>query len=72
MIGAGGLWLAAGAILASSSGRLVAEKVAGMLQVGSPWTVLLATATVAMLAGGIAGSAGHFLRDALRRPGRSS
>ncbi len=65
-LGGGGLWFLAGLWQATTSGRLVAERVAVMLQVGSPWVVLAATALLAMIVGGLAGGTGHLFREALR------
>ncbi len=64
--GAGGLWFLVGLWQATTSGRLVAQKVAVMLQVGSPWIVLVATAALAMIVAGLAGGTGHLFREALR------
>ena len=50
------------------SGRLVAQKVAVMLQVGSPWIVLAATTVLAMILAGLAGGTGHLFRESLRGP----
>ncbi len=68
MLGAGCLWLVAAAWQLTTSAQLVSQRVAEMLQVGSPGTVLAATMLVAMIAGGLAGSAGYSLRVSLRPP----
>ena len=70
MLAAGGLWFAAAAWQLTTSAQLVSQRVAVMLTVGSPATVLAATVLVAMIVGGLAGSTGHAL-SALRRPARS-
>ena len=66
--GAGGLWCAVGLWQATTSGRLVAQKVTVMLQVGSPWILLAATTVLAMILAGLAGGTGHLFRESLRRP----
>ena len=68
MLGAGGLWLVAAAWQLTTSAQLVSQRVAEMLQVGSPGTVLAATILIAMIVGGLAGSAGYSLRISLRPP----
>lgn len=68
MLGAGGLWLVAAAWQLTTSAQLVSQRVAEMMRVGSPGTVLAATVLLAMLVGGLAGSAGYSLRISLRPP----
>jgi hypothetical protein len=70
MFGAGGLWLAVAAWHLTTSAQLVSQRVAVMLQVGSPGTLVAVTVMLAMLVGGLAGSAGYSL-SALLRPARS-
>ncbi len=70
MLGAGGLWFVAASWQLTTSAHLVSQRVAEMLRVGSSGTVLAATMLVAMIVGGLAGSAGYSL-SALRRPAHS-
>jgi len=70
MLGAGGLWFVAAGWQLTTSAQLVSQRVAEMLRVGSPGTVLAATVLVAMIVGGLAGSAGYSL-SVLRRPAHS-
>ncbi len=67
MLGAGGLWFVAAGWQLTTSAQLVSQRVAEMLRVGSPVTLVAATMLVAMIVGGLAGSAGYSL-SALRRP----
>jgi len=68
MLGAGGLWAVAAAWQLSTSAQRVSQRVAEMLQAGSPGAVLAVTVLVAMIVGGLAGSAGYSLRVNLRPP----
>jgi hypothetical protein len=70
MLGAGGLWLVAAAWQLTTSAQLVSQRVAEMLGVGLPATLVAATMLVAMIVGGLAGSTGYSL-SALRRPAHS-
>lgn len=67
MLGAGGLWAVAAVWQLTTSAQLVSRRVAEMLQMGSPGTVLAATVLLAMIVGGVAGGAGYSLRASLRR-----
>ncbi len=67
MMGSGGLWLVAAGWQLTTSAQLVSQRVAEMLGVGSPATLVAAAVLVAMLVGGLAGSAGYSF-SALRRP----
>jgi hypothetical protein len=70
ILGAGMLWLAAAAWQLTTSAQIVSERVAVMLQVGSPLKVLAATVLLVMIAGGLAGATGASLKGLLR-PARS-
>jgi hypothetical protein len=72
MLGAGGLWLIAAGWQIATASRLVTERIAEMLGVGSPWTVLAATVLLAMIAGGLAGATGYSLRAVLRPSARNA
>lgn len=62
LLGAGSAWLLMAGIQLGTSGETIAGRIAVMVQMGSPWTVLLATVAVAMLAGGISGAAGSLIK----------
>ena len=64
---AGLLWLLAGLVSWGLGGGIVAERVARMAGGVPSWSILVATAVVAALAGGLAGAAGCLFRRALRR-----
>ncbi len=67
MLGAGGLWFAVAAWQLGTSADLVSHRVAEMLELGGPETLATTTGLLAMIVGGLAGSAGYSL-SALRRP----
>lgn len=66
-ISAGVLWLMAGLYYLLTSADLIAGRVATMMQMGSPWTLLVVASLLAALAGGFAGGAGHALKGVLQQ-----
>jgi hypothetical protein len=64
---AGLLWLLAGAFSFVTGGGIVAARMGRMAGGVPSWSLLIATALVAALAGGLAGAAGCLFRRALRR-----
>ncbi len=60
------LWLGGSLFYLNTSGDLIAQRVAAMLQVNSPWILLVAMGLIAAVAGGVAGCTGGLLRAAFR------
>ena len=67
-ISAGTLWLLTAVYQWLTGAGRVAVRVADMTSVGSPVVLLAATALLAALAAGLAGSSGFLLRVAVRKP----
>lgn len=59
---AGVVWLAASLYLFLTSSSIIAERVADMFFVRFGWTLIIITALVAVIAGGLAGSSGYFIK----------
>ena len=66
LLSAGLLWLAAGLYYLLTGSDVIAGRVGQMFPLGSGWGVLAATAVLAALAGGFAGSTGYLLKAALK------
>jgi hypothetical protein len=66
--GAGAVWLISGGMLLLTTSKIIATRIAAMMNVGSEWVVLLATVALAMVCGGVAGLAGQALRGWFERP----
>ncbi len=60
------LWLGGSLFYLNTSGDLIAQRVATMLQVDSPWILVAAMVLIAAVAGGVAGCTGGLLRAAFR------
>ncbi len=60
------LWLGGSLFYLTTSGELIAQRVAAMVQVGSPVLLTIIVVVVAALAGGLAGCTGGLLRAAFR------
>lgn len=69
MLGAGLLWLLAALLLWSTRSRIIAQRVASLLRVGSPLFLVLITGFLAAVVGGIAGTAGVMMRKVFPRGG---
>ncbi len=69
MLSAGILWLGGGLFYLTTCGELIARRVATMLQIDSPWILVVVMVLIAAVAGGLAGYTGGLLRAALR-PGK--
>ena len=64
---AGLLWLGTALVLSLTSAQLVAPRVATMFNLGgAAWALVLITGLAAGLAAGAAGTAGYFVRAAVR------
>jgi len=70
-ISAGSLWLLAALFQWLTGAGRVAARVADMASVGSPVVLLVATAVLAAIAGGLAASTGYLLRAAVRKPAQA-
>jgi len=64
---AGLLWLGASAYFHLAGSRLIAERMAKMFGLGSPWLLVVAAGLVAALAAGLAGYAGYAVRAAFKK-----
>jgi len=67
MTSAGLLWLFGSLYYLFTSAGIIAQRVAVMMNLGSPLLLVVATTLVAALAGGFAGSSGYFLKKVFRR-----
>jgi hypothetical protein len=65
MLSAGMLWLGGGLYYWRTGGEIIAQRVTDMVQIGSPWVLIGATALAGLLAGGIAGLTGYLARASL-------
>lgn len=67
MLSAGMLWFLAGLLLWLTKGRIIAERIAVLLKVGSPLLLVLITCILAAIVGGISGMTGVMVRKVVRK-----
>lgn len=65
-VSAGLLWLLGGVYAWSTGSEIILSRIAVTMRVGAPVIVLIMTAALAAIAGGLAGGAGFSLRAAFR------
>jgi hypothetical protein len=65
MLSAGILWLGGSLYYWRTGGEIITQRLTDMVQIGSPWVLIGATALAGLLAGGIAGLTGYLARASL-------
>lgn len=66
MTSAGLVWLLGSLYYILTSAGIIAQRVATMMNIGSPYVLIVATTVIAMLASGCAGTSGYVVKKALR------
>ncbi len=67
LISAGAVWILASLVLLLTQSQIIAMRIAAMMNLGNGWILVLLTAVIAMLTGGVAGATGAALRSSLTR-----
>jgi zinc transporter ZupT len=67
VLSAGLLWLGAGVYFLLTGSRIIAERMAKMFGLGSPWLMVLVTTLIAAVAAALSGYAGYAVRALFRR-----